>query len=283
MLEQMEQHCPAILSATRTCIEKSRHATDPGFSRLELDACAFANVPDDSIDYAVMEKSDQVAVVPCNIGWSDIGSWAALGDLNVADADGNRIQGEAILHNAHNCTIRSDGRLVGAVGVNDLIIVDTPDALLVADKLHAQDVKHIFADLKAQGREAHKLHRTVHRPWGAYTVLEEGNGFKIKRIQVKPGGALSLQRHRHRSEHWVVVSGTATVVNGEQDIQLLQNQSTYIPAGRKHRLTNPGTSPCVMIEVQCGAYVGEDDIVRFEDAYGRDTLPLVEMTEEFRA
>lgn len=282
MLEQMEQHCPAILAATRACIEKSPLATGAGFSQLELDASAFSSVPDDSIDYAVMEKSDQVAVVPCNIGWSDIGSWAALGDLDLADADGNRIQGEAMLHNARNCTIQADGRLVGAVGVNDLIIVDTPDALLVANKQSVQDVKHTFANLKTQGHEAHKLHRTVHRPWGTYTVLEEGNGFKIKRIQVKPGASLSLQMHRHRSEHWVVVSGTATVVNGEQEIQLQPNQSTYIPAGHKHRLTNPGTSTCVMIEVQCGAYVGEDDIVRFEDAYGRDTLPPVEMTEEFR-
>ena len=271
MLEQMELHCPAILAATRACIEKSRLATGAGFSQLELDASAFSSVPDDSIDYAVMEKSDQVAVVPCNIGWSDIGSWAVLGDLGVAGAEGNRIQGEVMLHNTRNCTIQTDGRLVGAVGLNNLIIVDTPDALLVADKNHAQDVKHIFANLKAQGHQAHKLHRTVHRPWGTYTVLEEGLGFKIKRIEVKPGAALSLQMHRHRSEHWVVVSGTATVVNGEQEIQLQSNQSTYIPAGLKHRLTNPGTSPCVMIEVQCGAYVGEDDIVRFEDAYGRVT------------
>lgn len=271
MLKQMEQHCPAILSATRTCIEKSRLATGPGFSQLELDAGAFANVPDDSIDYAVMEKSDQVAVVPCNIGWSDIGSWAVLGDLGVADAEGNRIQGEAMLHNTRNCTIQTDGRLVGAVGLNNLIIVDTPDALLVADKNHAQDVKHIFANLKAQGHQAHKLHRTVHRPWGTYTVLEEGLGFKIKRIEVKPGASLSLQMHRHRSEHWVVVSGTATVINGEQEITLQPNQSTYIPAGHKHRLSNPGNTLCVMIEVQCGAYVGEDDIVRFEDAYGRTT------------
>lgn len=269
MLKQMEQHCPAILAATRSCIEKSRLATGAGFSQLELDASTFSNVPDDSIDCAVMEKSDQVAVVQCNIGWSDIGSWAALGDLDVADAEGNRIQGDAMLHNTRNCTIQTDGRLVGAVGVNNLLIVDTPDALLVADKAQAQDVKHIFANLKAQGHDAHKLHRTVHRPWGAYTVLEEGPGFKIKRIEVKPGAALSLQMHRHRSEHWVVVSGTATVVNGEQEIQLQPNQSTYIPAGHKHRLINLGASPCVMIEVQCGAYVGEDDIERLTDKYGR--------------
>lgn len=271
MLAQMEKHCPAILSATQACIEQSRLATAVGFSQLELDATAFKNVPDDSIDYAVMEKSDQVAVVPCNLGWSDIGSWSALGDLDAADANGNRIQGEAMLHNTRNCTIQSNDRLVGAVGVENLIIIDTPDAVLVASKANAQDVKHIYAELKAKGHEAHKLHRTVHRPWGTYTVLEEGDGFKIKRIEVKPAASLSLQMHRHRSEHWVVVSGMATVVNGEQEITLKPNQSTYIPAGHTHRLTNPGNAPCVMIEVQCGAYVGEDDIVRFEDAYGRTT------------
>lgn len=273
MLEQMKRYCPAILTATRSCIEKSRLATGIGFNQLELDASTFSNVPDDSIDYAVMEKSDQVAVVPCNIGWSDIGSWAALGNLNGADADGNRIQGEAMLHNTRNSTIQTDGRLVSAVGVNNLIIVDTSDALLVVDKAHVQDVKHIFTNLKTQGHETHKLHRTVHRPWGTYTVLEAGQGFKIKRIEVKPGASLSLQMHRHRSEHWVMVRGTATVVNGEQEFQLQPNQSTYIPAGHKHRLTNLGTSACVIIEVQCGSYVGEDDIVRYEDAYRRDTLP----------
>lgn len=272
ILEQMEKHCPAIVSATQACIDQSRLATSEGFSQLELDATAFKTVPDDSIDYAVMEKSDQVAVVPCNIGWSDIGSWSALGDLDAADARGNRIQGEAILHNTRNCTIQSNHRLVGTVGVSNLIIVDTPDALLVTDKAHAQDVKHIFSNLKEQNHEAYKLHRTVHRPWGTYTVLEEGPRFKIKRIEVKPGASLSLQMHHHRSEHWVVVSGLATVVNGEQEINLQPNQSTYIPAEHKHRLTNPGALPCVIIEVQCGAYVGEDDIIRFEDAYGRDTF-----------
>lgn len=269
MLKQMEQHCPNILAATRACIEKSRLATGNGFSQLELDAGTFSSVPDDSIDYAVMEKSDQVVVVPCNIGWSDIGSWSALGDLDAADANGNRIQGEVMLHNTRNCTVQADGRLVGAVGVNNLIIVDTPDALLVADRAQAQDVKHIFASLKAQGHETHKLHRTVHRPWGTYTVLEEGAGFKIKRIEVKPGASLSLQMHHQRSEHWVVVSGRAAVVNGESEISLGANESTFIPAGHRHRLHNPGHEPCVMIEVQTGYYLGEDDIVRFQDHYGR--------------
>ena len=269
MLEQMEQHCPAILVATRACIEKSRLSKGACLGQLELDANTFSNVPDDSIDYAVMEKSEQVAIVPCNIGWSDIGSWSALGDLDAADANGNRVQGEVMLHNTRNCVIQADGRLVGAVGVSNLIIVDTPDALLVADRAQAQDVKHIFTSLKAQGHEAHRLHRTVHRPWGTYTVLEEGPGFKIKRIEVKPGASLSLQMHHHRSEHWVVVSGQAEVVNGENEIYLSTNQSTYIAAGHRHRLRNSAQTPCVIIEVQTGNYLGEDDIVRFQDRYGR--------------
>jgi len=179
------------------------------------------------------------------------------------------VQGDAMMHNAHNCTIHSNGRLVGAVGVDNLIIIDTRDAILVADKSSAQDVKHIYAQLKANGHEAHKLHRTVHRPWGTYTVLEEGNGFKIKRIEVKPGASLSLQMHHHRSEHWIVVGGMAKVVNGDRELFVNTNESTYIPAGHKHRLENPGLLNLVMIEVQSGNYLGEDDIVRFEDNYGR--------------
>lgn len=269
MLREMQTHCPQILVAATACIERSRMAEGKGFSQLELDAESFEVVPDLSIDYAVMEKSDQIAVVPCSIGWSDIGSWTALGDLADADENGNRILGEALVHNAHNCIIQSEERLVGAVGVEDLIIIDTPDAVLVANRASAQDVKHIYSKLKASGHEAHKLHRTVHRPWGTYTVLEEGRGFKIKRIEVKPGASLSLQMHHHRSEHWIVVQGMAKVVNGELVLFVNTNESTYIPAGHKHRLENPGILSLVMIEVQSGAYLGEDDIVRFEDIYGR--------------
>lgn len=285
MLQQMEQHCPQILAATRACIKQSRSAEGKGFTQLELDSDAFGDVPDDSIDYAVMEKATfpspasgrgaegkgVVAVVPCNIGWSDIGSWTALGDLAEPDANGNRIQGETLLHDTCNCTIQSNEHLVCTVGVKNLIIIDTPDAVLVADKSCAQDVKHIYAELKAKGHDAHKLHRTVHRPWGTYTLLEEGPRFKIKRIEVKPGASLSLQMHHHRSEHWVVVSGVAKVVNGERELFVNTNESTYIPAGHKHRLENPGLLTLVMIEVQSGGYLGEDDIVRFEDAYGRVT------------
>lgn len=269
MIQEMEKHCPAILSATIACIAESRSAEGKGFSQLELDPEAFKQVPNDSIDYAVMEKSANVAVVSCDIGWSDIGSWTALGDLTSADAQGNRIEGEVMLHDVSNCYIQSNERLVGAVGVKDLVIIDTPDAVLVADRNHVQDVKHIFNRLKTAGHEAYRLHSTVHRPWGTYTVLEEGPHFKIKRIEVKVGASLSLQMHHHRSEHWIVVSGMAKVINGEQELFIQTNESTYIPAGHKHRLENPGMLPLVMIEVQSGEYVGEDDIVRFDDMYGR--------------
>lgn len=269
ILGAMEQLCPEILAATVACVGQSRGSAGTAFSQLNLDPDSFGLIPDKSIDYSVMEKSSQVAVVPCNIGWSDIGSWAALGDLTPPDAQGNRVEGEAVLHDVSDCYILSNKRVVGAVGISNLIIVDTPDALLVADKSKAQDVKHLYATLKAQGHEAHKHHLTMHRPWGTYTVLEEDPSYKIKRIEVKPGASLSLQMHHHRSEHWIVVSGMAKVVNGERELFVGTNESTYIPAGHKHRLENPGLLTLVMVEVQSGQYLGEDDIVRFEDIYGR--------------
>jgi mannose-1-phosphate guanylyltransferase/mannose-6-phosphate isomerase len=269
MLEEMRQHCPSILDAVLACLAQSRHTEGNDFTQCELAAESFEKVPEDSIDYAIMEKSSRVAVVPCHIGWSDIGSWSALGDLSAPDANGNRVEGEALLHDVENCFIRSGGRLVGAVGVHDLIIIDTADALLVADKTLSQDVKQLYNELKATGHKAHKLHRTVHRPWGDYTELEEGDRYKIKRIVVKPGASLSLQMHHHRSEHWIVVQGMAKVVNGEKEIFVAANESTYIPTGQRHRVANPGVLPLVMIEVQSGEYLGEDDIVRFEDVYGR--------------
>ena len=269
VIDEMAQHCPRILESVRGCIERSRAASGEGYAQLELEPESFAKVPEDSIDYALMEKSRNIAVVPCSIGWSDIGSWSAIGELAPADGQANRIEGEAVLVDVAGCYIRSPDRVVGAVGLRDLVIVDTPDALLVADKSRAQDVKQVFAQLKAKGHEAHKLHRTVHRPWGTYTVLEEGAGFKIKRIEVKPGASLSLQMHHHRSEHWVVVAGEASVVNGEDALVIATNESTFIPAGNKHRLANRTQEPLVMIEVQSGAYLGEDDIVRFDDQYGR--------------
>ena len=236
---------------------------------VEIPADQFKNVPEISIDYAVMEKSRNVAVVPGQFGWNDIGSWNAIRDLVPPDTSENRALGEAIFVDSNNTFVQSEDRLVATVGVNDLMIIDTPDALLIAHSNKAQDVKKVVAQLKTNDHEAFKLHRSVSRPWGMFTVLEEGNGFKIKRIEVKPGASLSLQMHHHRSEHWIVVSGTAKITNGDNEILIKTNESTYIPAGQKHRLENPGIIPCVMIEVQCGSYLGEDDIVRFEDKYGR--------------
>ncbi len=269
VLEEMTRHCPDIVESARECLQRSRGTRGGDFSQVELDAESFARVPDNSIDYALMEKSTCVAVVPCDIGWSDIGSWTAIGSLTPPDRDGNRVEGHAVLHEVRDSYIRSEGRMVGAVGLSDVVIVDTPDALLVAAASHVQDVKLLYARLKEQGHEAHKLHRTVHRPWGTYTVLEEGPGFKIKRIEVKPGASLSLQMHQHRSEHWIVVSGTAHVVNGERELTVAVNESTFIPPRNKHRLANPHTVELVIIEVQSGPYLGEDDIVRFDDQYGR--------------
>lgn len=271
MLEAMQAHCPEILESSRQCLKGSRHTQGNNFSEIDLDATSFKQVPSTSIDYAVMELSKQVAVVPCDIGWSDIGSWNALGDLSPADDNGNRVVGDTVLlHEANNCYVQSD-RVVGAVGVDDLIVVDTPDALLVAHRDNVQDVKQIYATLKSQGHDAHKVHVTVRRPWGNYTVLEETPSFKIKRIVVKPGASLSLQMHHHRSEHWVVVTGIARVVNGDKEFFVNPNESTFIPAGCQHRLENPGLLELVMIEVQHGEYLGEDDIVRFQDTYGRTT------------
>lgn len=269
LLEEMQQHCPAIVEGVQDCLGRSRRVQGPGILQIELDSRSFEHVQDLSIDYALAEKSSRVAIVPCDIGWSDIGSWTALSNLLAPDANGNRVEGDAVLHDVQNCSIHGEDRLIGAAGVQGLIIVDTPDALLVVSKDNAQDVRKLYAELKARGHDAHKLHRTVHRPWGTYTVLEEGPHFKIKRIEVKPGASLSLQMHHHRSEHWIVVSGTAKIINGEDDQYIRTNESTFIPPCTPHRLMNPGTIPLVMIEVQSGEYLGEDDIVRFADAYGR--------------
>jgi mannose-1-phosphate guanylyltransferase len=276
ILREMAAHCPDVLSATQSCFEQSKSTVTGSGNSLDLAAQHFRAVPDTSIDYAVMEKSHQVAVFHCDIGWSDIGSWSALSEVVPTDEAGNAAEGEVLLHKARNTYVRSDGRLVGVVGTQNLVIVDTPDALLVADKASAQDVKHIYAQLKAKAHPAHQLHRTVYRPWGTYTVLEEGPRFKIKRIVVKPGASLSLQLHHHRSEHWIVVSGMAKVLNSDRELYVNTNESTYIPAGHQHRLSNPGSMDLVMIEVQSGDYLGEDDIVRIDDIYGRcekDEMP----------
>lgn len=265
MLEALRAHAPVLLEK----VEQTLAATDFSKQPVVLAAEQFAQVPDVSIDYAVMEKSDRVAVVPARFDWSDIGSWNALADLTPPDARGNRVSGEAVLIDATNCYLQAENRIVAAVGIDNLLVVDTADALLIADRDRAQDVKAVVHQLKLTSHDSVRHHRTVHRPWGSYTVLEEGPRFKIKRIVVKPGASLSLQLHHHRSEHWVVISGMARVVNGERETFVRTDESTYIPAGTPHRLSNPGKIDCVMIEVQSGDYVGEDDIVRLEDNYGR--------------
>ena len=274
VLAELQRHAPDIVDAVRECLQRSRRSAGAGVAQVELDAEAFSGVREESLDYALMEKSAQVAVVPCAIGWSDIGSWSALSELLPADMHGNRVDGDALLLDSRDCAVHAQGgRLVGTVGVEGLVVVDTDDALLVVARERVQDVKKLYAELKARAHPAYRLHRTVHRPWGTYSVLEEGDKFKIKRIVVKPGASLSLQMHHHRSEHWVVVSGTAKVVNGDAERYVRTNESTYIPACTPHRLVNPGLFDLVMIEVQSGDYLGEDDIVRFDDVYGRAGTP----------
>jgi mannose-1-phosphate guanylyltransferase / mannose-6-phosphate isomerase len=278
MLAELAELAPLVAEPVALSFAEATRAEATNGYSVELEAHAFQRAENVSIDYAVMERSSNVSVVPCDIGWSDIGSWQAISELTLPDRDGNRIQGAVSLHDVENCFIRGETRMIGALGVHDLIIVDTPDALLVASRDRAEDVKKVVARLKLNGHQSAKLHRTVHRPWGTYTVLEEGDRFKIKRIVVKPSASLSLQMHHHRSEHWIVVSGCADVTCGETVNQLRANESSYISAGQKHRLTNPGVVDLVMIEVQCGEYLGEDDIVRFQDIYGR--LPALKPEKE---
>ncbi|MCB1734970.1 MAG: mannose-1-phosphate guanylyltransferase/mannose-6-phosphate isomerase [Gammaproteobacteria bacterium] len=263
-LNALQQHAPGVFDAVQRAIGASEQVTP-----FVLDNDTFAVVPSISVDYAVMEKADNVAVVECDIDWSDIGAWDSFSQLIEPDEHGNRQLGEVLMIDSEGCFVDSQDRLVATVGTRDLIVVDTADALLIADRRRDQDVKKVVDVLKQQGHEAYMLHRTVHRPWGTYTVLEEDDRFKIKRIMVKPGRTLSLQMHHHRSEHWIVVSGTAKVVNGEEEFLVMTNESTFIPAGTQHRLGNPGVLDLAMIEVQSGEYLGEDDIVRFEDIYGR--------------
>lgn len=244
--------------------------TEPGISNaIYIEREKFPSMPSISIDYAVMERVANIKVVPSDIGWTDIGSWRAMSELLAPDAQGNKLAAEAILVETRNTYIQGDNRVIAAVGVDNLVIVDTPDALLVGHRDKMQMVKDVVDCLKLNNHEAARWHRTVHRPWGTYTVLEDGRHYKMKRIVVKPGASLSLQMHKHRSEHWVVVSGIADIVNGDRNFRLERDQSTYIPAGNKHRLSNPGNEDLLLIEVQTGDYLGEDDIVRYEDQYGR--------------
>ncbi|MHC1478952.1 mannose-1-phosphate guanylyltransferase/mannose-6-phosphate isomerase [Frateuria aurantia] len=265
-IEELRAHNPAMLDAVEAAFAAA--TTDLDFTR--LDAAAFAKVPDDSIDYAVMEKTAHAAVVPVSCGWSDIGSWSALWLTSDRDEDGNAHDGDVLSVNSRNTLVRTHERhLVATVGVDDLVVVTTPDATLVAHRDAAQDVKKVVDLLKSSDRSEHAFHRVVHRPWGTYDSLEQGRRFQVKRIVVKPGAVLSLQMHHHRAEHWIVVSGTAEITCDDKVFLLTENQSTYIPLGAKHRMRNPGKVPLEMIEVQSGSYLGEDDIVRYEDSYGR--------------
>lgn len=263
-LQELQRWQPAMLAACRQALDEARRDTD--FVRLQAEH--FAACPSDSIDYAVMEKTDAAAVIALDAGWNDVGSWAALWEATPQDAEGNAHHGDVIALNCRN-TYAHASRLVAMIGLDDVVVVDTDDALLIAHRDQVQQVKDVVGRIKGSGRTHAVTHRKVYRPWGAYDSIDNGERFQVKRITVKPGGALSLQMHHHRAEHWIVVSGTAKVTRGEETILLAENQSTYIPLGVVHRLENPGRLPLELIEVQSGSYLGEDDIVRFEDVYGR--------------
>ncbi|CCH11135.1 mannose-1-phosphate guanylyltransferase/mannose-6-phosphate isomerase [Stenotrophomonas muris] len=263
-LQELECFQPAMLAGSRQAWQQARRDAD--FTRLDKEA--FTAVPSDSIDYAVMEKTADAVVIPLDAGWNDVGSWTALRDVSQQDGDGNAHQGDVIAIDCRN-TYAYAQRLVALVGLDDVVVVETDDAVLVGKADRMQEVKTVVAQLKAEGRSEATWHRKVYRPWGAYDSIDNGERFQVKRITVKPGGTLSLQMHHHRAEHWIVVSGTAEVTRGDEVILLSENQSTYIPLGVTHRLRNPGKLPLELIEVQSGSYLGEDDIVRFEDTYGR--------------
>jgi mannose-1-phosphate guanylyltransferase/mannose-6-phosphate isomerase len=265
-LAELRRHAPAMLAACETAIAAAKHDLD--FTRLPADE--FAACPSDSIDYAVMEKTQLAVVVPLDAGWSDVGSWSALQDVLPRDPSGNVTAGDVLTEGTTGCYLHSTSRLIGAVGLKDHIVVETKDAVLVAPRDKVQDVKQLVARLKAQGRYETSLHREVFRPWGSYDSIDSGDRFQVKRLVVKPGATMSLQLHHHRAEHWIVVTGTARITRGEETFLLGENESTYIPVGTKHRIANPGKVELHIIEVQSGSYLGEDDIVRFEDMYGRE-------------
>jgi mannose-1-phosphate guanylyltransferase/mannose-6-phosphate isomerase len=267
VLEALGQHAPQVYDA----ISQVWRDMETSQSPLEIPAAPFRECPSISIDYAVMERADNCAVVSSDFGWSDIGSWKAISELYESDQAGNRIKGRAVMVDSRDCFVQGGKRLVAAVGVNNLVIVDTGDAVLVADRDQAQDVKEVVSQLTDLEDEAATYHTTVHRPWGSFTILEDEDDCKVKRLVVKPGQVLSLQLHHRRSEHWTVIHGTAKVRLGNEEFLLEQNQSTYIPIETLHRLENPGTEDIHLIEVQTGDYFGEDDIERYEDIYGRDT------------
>jgi mannose-1-phosphate guanylyltransferase/mannose-6-phosphate isomerase len=265
LIEEMTNFAPDVMASVRRAV--SARKTDLDFIR--LDKAAFASCPNISLDFAVAERTQRAAVVPADLGWSDVGSWSALWDLGAKDADGNVAVGDVLLENSANCYARSDGMLTAVVGLTDTIVVTTKDAVLAMHRDRAQDVKKIVERLRAAGRHEAAAHNRCYRPWGFYESLINGDRFQVKRIMVKPGEKLSLQKHFHRAEHWVVVAGTALVMRDEDEVMLRENESIYLPLGCVHRLSNPGRIPLTLIEVQSGSYLGEDDIVRFEDTYGR--------------
>ena len=264
-LEELKKHRPDIYEACQLSMKDI--VKDNDF--LRVNEAAFDASPSESIDYAVMEKTDDAVVVPMDAGWSDIGSWSSLWDISEKDQNGNAVHGDVMLHESNNCYVRTDGKLVAAIGVDDLVIVSTKDVLVVAHKDSVQDVKVVAQQLRSESRTEWEHHREVYRPWGKYDSIDSGERYQAKRITVKPGAKLSVQMHHHRAEHWVVVSGTAKVTNGGKTFSLSENESTYIPIGVVHALENPGKVDLELIEVQSGSYLGEDDIVRFEDLYGR--------------
>lgn len=264
-LEELKKFRPDILDKCKSAVEDVKSDLD----FLRVDKESFELCPAESVDYAVMEKTDEAVVVPMDAGWSDIGSWSSLWDISKKDDDGNATHGDVILHNTHNSYVRTDDKLVAAIGLDDLIIVATKDVVMVAHKGSVENVKLITEALKANSRNEWKLHREVYRPWGKYDSIDSGERYQAKRITVKPGAKLSVQMHHHRAEHWIVVSGTARVTNGDKTFLLSENESTYIPVGVVHALENPGKFELELIEVQSGSYLGEDDIVRFDDRYGR--------------
>ncbi|WP_298445083.1 mannose-1-phosphate guanylyltransferase/mannose-6-phosphate isomerase [uncultured Ferrimonas sp.] len=264
-LAELRRHRPDIASACMQAVANTEHDLD----FIRLDAKAFARCPSDSIDYAVMERTTDAVVVPLDAHWNDIGAWSALWDVAPKNEQGNAIRADTLLHDVQGCLIHSDERLVAAVGLDGLVVVDTPDVLLVADRSRTQEVKHLVEQLKGQNRHELECHRKVFRPWGCYDSIDNGQRYQVKHITVKPGAKLSVQMHHHRAEHWVVVSGTAKVTNGDETFLVTENESTFIPVGVVHALENPGKVPLELIEVQSGSYLGEDDIIRFEDNYGR--------------
>jgi len=264
-LEELKRFRPDIYDACKSSMDDIQ--SDLDFYR--VNRVSFESCPSESVDYAVMEKTQDAVVVPMDVGWSDIGSWSSLWDISIKDSKGNVTQGDVILHNSNNSYVRSDGKLVAAIGIEDLVIVSTKDALMVSHKDSVKDIKVIVNQLKTSSRNEWEIHREVYRPWGKYDLIDAGEHYQVKRITVKPGAKLSIQMHNHRAEHWIVVSGEARVTKGDKTFVLFKNESTYIPVGVVHALENPGKVELELIEVQSGSYLGEDDIVRFEDVYGR--------------